>query len=233
MDAPRKPPDGDSSVVDDLLSSIGTRFAAVVQPAPHPPVDVAAYLLDPPPSPADVERTERRRRFVCIGSLVAAVVVCAILLLPVREGRDHAPPAESPDMSVNVDSQGFPQRVDEPVASRRSSKRHAKRVPRTTRRGLSRQAALATAALQRGGSMRSSSSSAPRPAATVRPTLGASTARYPSRSTAAPVHRASPAVSGGGTRTAAPFVGAAVVTGETSSTDAPTPSDGVGTSGGT
>lgn len=114
MDTPGASPDTTTRRERDDLDEIGARLAAVMQPAAEP-VDVAAYLLHPPPTADAIARRDRQRRFVRTGSLVGAALLAVVLLVPLP-GRDHEGASPHADPVASDTAAPYPQRVDVPVA---------------------------------------------------------------------------------------------------------------------
>jgi hypothetical protein len=222
---------------------IGARFAAVMAPPfAEEPVDLAAYLLDPPPSAARVEQLDRRRRIVRIGSLVAAGVLVVVLLAPMpgrgggseaRAGRQGAPSVESGTDAIDT---AYPVRVDSPAPLVR---RHAIRTRRTGARRVPAVRRSPRAVTSRAGGLVSGSRVATRviPAHPAPRASAAAHARAPAQvggggsagQSANGGGVAGPAASGGGG--GGPVaVGSSGAAANTSS-DAPTSGDGVGVAG--
>lgn len=96
-----------------------------------PPVDVRAYLLDPPPTAEQVARLERRRLLVRHGSIAACALVAVLLLAPWPNGEDDRTIARAADpgplATAPAAQPELPQRVDVPV---RRAAPPSTRVPR-------------------------------------------------------------------------------------------------------
>lgn len=105
--------------------------------APPPPVDVRAYLLDPPPLPEELARRERMRLLVRRGSIAGTALLAVILLAPWPDRSDPearapsgtaAAPAAAPDPRAST----LPERVDMPPL--RARPRSARARPRVAER---------------------------------------------------------------------------------------------------
>jgi hypothetical protein len=130
------PYDVPTTPLDPDLEVIGRRFEDVMggSEPEAPPVDVRAYLLDPPPTAAELERQARRRLLVRRGSVALAALVAIVLVAPWPSGADPQSPAAAPDQptatSGAVDEPSattLPVRVDRPVHAPVIHRRHARR----------------------------------------------------------------------------------------------------------
>lgn len=85
---------------EDRFDAVRGQFEQVMAPAQEP-VDVRAYLLDPPPTAEEAERAERRRQLVRRGSIVATVVIGLVLLAPwPRTGESRSSSPQAPHAST-------------------------------------------------------------------------------------------------------------------------------------
>jgi hypothetical protein len=132
---------------DRIRSLLGAPGSMPVEPLdpPSPSLDVRDFLLDPPPTPEQIERDARRRTLVRRGSVAAAVLVGIVLVMPLPGGGDApAPQPQADDAAVAAAtpaaqeagsraaaSPSLPRRIDAP-APRRPRPRadaSARRVP--------------------------------------------------------------------------------------------------------
>lgn len=96
----------------------------------EPPVDLRAYLLDPPPTPEQAERIERRRLLVRRVSLGVTAIIAVLLLAPWPRTDTSNLPSDLPEPSAEVVTvPPAPIRVDIP---RRAA--HHPRPPRPRQR---------------------------------------------------------------------------------------------------
>ncbi|MCW2926781.1 MAG: hypothetical protein JWM86_749, partial [Thermoleophilia bacterium] len=138
---PPDPPRGHTSHVDPL-ERVRDGFEAVIgSPSEEdPPLDVRAFLLDPPPSSEQLAATERRVQLVRRGSLAAAAIVAVVLVAPIpsRGGGPATEDAGAAGLGAPaVEAPVLPIRVDvPPVARRRPVAEHAAlpKRPRSTQR---------------------------------------------------------------------------------------------------
>lgn len=131
---PLHPPDVmDAIDADQDLDRIRRRLDHVM--AGDDPVDVRAYLLDPPPTAEQLERVERRRLLVRRGSIAATAVLAVVLLAPWPGSgaaqRDEAAVAAVPAAATDAEpTQALPVRVDVPPRARPARARPARARPR-------------------------------------------------------------------------------------------------------
>jgi hypothetical protein len=104
--------------IGDPLDDIRHHLDDVMSGGEPAPVDVRAYLLDPPPTAEEAARLERRRLLVRRGSIAACALVAVLLLAPwpsdeepsVARAAETGPVADLP-----TDEPELPQRVDLPL----------------------------------------------------------------------------------------------------------------------
>ncbi|MCW2920421.1 MAG: hypothetical protein JWL76_295 [Thermoleophilia bacterium] len=73
-------------------------------------IDVRTFLLDPPPTDAELARTERRRMFVRRGSVSVAAIVAILLVAPWPGG--GADRASAPGADAGIAEAGMEPRAD-------------------------------------------------------------------------------------------------------------------------
>jgi hypothetical protein len=116
LDPPRTPTTEDPTDVEGRRSSdVRRRVLDVVGARRAEPVDVRAYLLDPPATPEQVELAARRRRRVRHGSLAAAALVSVVLVAPWPGGAPG--PSTTPAAPATTSSPITAAATDEPPSS--------------------------------------------------------------------------------------------------------------------
>lgn len=152
MDATQEEPSHATSVSASGLGHVRDAFERVIVGEGDPQVDVRRFLLDPPPTPEQVEHARRRRRRVRHVSIGIAAIIAVVLLMPwtgrgVRDppgGELHAGNAASEPTVATVAPAPKVERVD--VAPAQAPRRRAARRP-VAPRAASRRAPAAREAV--------------------------------------------------------------------------------------
>lgn len=115
------------------LDDIRRRFEAVTGVPDEPPVDLRAYLLDPPPTAEEQARRDRQRTLVRRGSIAASALIAIVLLAPwpsTKTPTATAEPAADVQQTPTTQTPELPVRVDVPASRPRAASRRVDRPPR-------------------------------------------------------------------------------------------------------
>lgn len=158
--AAQPPLDGSERPRDRIAVEFGRIMGhtADVQHARDPAaIDVATYLLNPPPSPQELDRRARHRRLVGVLSLAACIVLALVLVAPWPSDVPHEQPAHATERATPHDEpaaptvEALPKRLDVPGHRVRATRLDApsahvpapSRRPRATHPRAARSAARA------------------------------------------------------------------------------------------